>query len=55
MSANASNVFSVVDRAAALSYKRYYKEYKSWVAEFYFGCWVFPFRSFSCWRCARTT
>src|SRR5271156_4177383 len=33
MSANASNVFSVVDRAAALSYKRYYKEYKSWVAE----------------------
>src|SRR5882757_3624427 len=25
-----------------------------WVAEYYFGCWGFLFRSFSCSRCVRT-
>jgi len=44
-----------VNRAAGLSFETNIKERKLWVAEFCFGCWVFPFRSFCCWQCARTT
>ena len=51
---NEQRLFRRVTGANALSWKQYYKEHESWVAEFCFGYWAFLFRSFSCSRCVRT-